>query len=162
PPGPPNCSAGGKPKGGVGVAEPKTKARPKLDRPRVYKVLLHNDDYTPMEFVVLILREVFNKSDADATAIMLHAHTHGFSVAGGGSRRARLGSDRRPAGLAGPRAAHLRRGRGSFGDRHSARAHAAADGAGARARRLVRAGHHPAGGFDDRASGADRLRAHPA
>ena len=67
---------------GVGVAEPKTKARPKLDRPRVYKVLLHNDDYTPMEFVVLILREVFNKSDADATAIMLHAHTHGFAVAG--------------------------------------------------------------------------------
>jgi ATP-dependent Clp protease adaptor protein ClpS len=68
--------------GGVGVAEPKAKARPKLDRPRVYKVLLHNDDYTPMEFVVLILREVFNKSEADSTAIMLHAHTHGFAVAG--------------------------------------------------------------------------------
>jgi ATP-dependent Clp protease adaptor protein ClpS len=67
---------------GVGVAEPKTKAKPKLDRPRVYKVLLHNDDYTPMEFVVLILREVFNKSEADSTAIMLHAHTHGFAVAG--------------------------------------------------------------------------------
>ncbi|MGZ6141951.1 MAG: ATP-dependent Clp protease adaptor ClpS [Myxococcales bacterium] len=68
--------------GDVGVAEPKTKARPKLERPRLFKVLLHNDDYTPMEFVVLILREVFNKSDADATAIMLHAHTHGFAVAG--------------------------------------------------------------------------------
>ena len=66
----------------VSVAEPKTRAKPRLDRPRVYKVLLHNDDYTPMEFVVLVLREVFNKSDADATAIMLHAHTHGMAVAG--------------------------------------------------------------------------------
>jgi ATP-dependent Clp protease adaptor protein ClpS len=68
--------------GDVSVAEPKAKAKPKLDRPRVYKVILHNDDYTPMAFVVLILREVFNKSDADATAIMLHAHTRGFAVAG--------------------------------------------------------------------------------
>jgi ATP-dependent Clp protease adaptor protein ClpS len=66
----------------VGVAEPKTKTKPKLERPRLYKVILHNDDYTPMEFVVLVLRQVFNKSDADAVAIMLHAHTHGFAVAG--------------------------------------------------------------------------------
>src|SRR5205814_9989160 len=66
-----------KQQGDVGVAEPRTKAKPKLDRPRLYKVLLHNDDVTPMEFVVLVLREVFAKSDADATAIMLHAHTHG-------------------------------------------------------------------------------------
>ena len=66
----------------VGTAEPKTKARPKLARPRVYKVLLHNDDYTPMEFVVLVLKQVFNKSDADAMSIMLHAHTRGFAVAG--------------------------------------------------------------------------------
>jgi ATP-dependent Clp protease adaptor protein ClpS len=68
--------------GDVGVAEPKAKSKPKLERPRLYKVLLHNDDYTPMEFVVLILKEIFNKSDADATAIMLHAHTHGMAVAG--------------------------------------------------------------------------------
>ncbi len=67
---------------GIGVAEPKTRTRPKLERPRLYKVLLHNDDFTPMEFVVLILKQVFNKSDADAVAIMLHAHTHGFAVAG--------------------------------------------------------------------------------
>ena len=68
--------------GDVGVAEPKTKPKQQLARPRVYKVLLHNDDYTPMEFVVLVLKEVFNKSDADAVSIMLHAHTHGFAVAG--------------------------------------------------------------------------------
>jgi len=67
---------------GVGLAEPKTKAKPKLERPRLYKVLLHNDDFTPMEFVVLVLRQVFNKSDADAVSIMLHAHTHGMAVAG--------------------------------------------------------------------------------
>ena len=66
----------------VGVAEPKAKARPKLARPRLFKVLLHNDDYTPMEFVVLVLRQVFNKSEADSMSIMLHAHTHGFAVAG--------------------------------------------------------------------------------
>ena len=71
-----------KPGSDVDVAEPKTKAKPKLARPRVYKVLLHNDDYTPMEFVVLVLRQVFNKSDADAVSIMLHAHTHGYAVAG--------------------------------------------------------------------------------
>ena len=71
-----------KKQGDVGVAEPKTRTKRKTARPRLYKVLLHNDDYTPMEFVVLVLREVFHKSDADATAIMLHAHTHGMAVAG--------------------------------------------------------------------------------
>ena len=67
---------------GVGVAEPKVKQKPKIERPKLYKVLLHNDNFTPMEFVVLILREVFAKSEADAMSIMLHAHTHGFAVAG--------------------------------------------------------------------------------
>ena len=71
-----------KPQGDVGLAEPKTKAKPKLDRPRLYKVLLHNDDYTPMEFVVLVLVQVFHKSESDAASIMLHAHTHGYAVAG--------------------------------------------------------------------------------
>src|SRR5207302_10704935 len=75
-------AAGTKKGGDVRVAEPKAKQKPKLARPRVYKVLLHNDDYTPMEFVVVVLKEVFNKSDADAVSIMLHAHTHGFAVAG--------------------------------------------------------------------------------
>ena len=68
--------------GDVSVAEPKAKAKPKLDRPRVYKVLLHNDDYTPMEFVVLVLVQLFHKSESDAASIMLHAHTHGMAVAG--------------------------------------------------------------------------------
>ena len=64
------------------VTKTRPKAKPKLEAPKRYKVLLHNDDYTPMEFVVLVLREVFAKSDADATSIMLHAHTHGMAVAG--------------------------------------------------------------------------------
>jgi ATP-dependent Clp protease adaptor protein ClpS len=67
---------------GVVTAEPKTKTKPKLERPKLYKVLLHNDDYTPMEFVVLVLVNVFHKSESDASSIMLHAHTHGYAVAG--------------------------------------------------------------------------------
>jgi ATP-dependent Clp protease adaptor protein ClpS len=51
-------------------------------RPPLYKVLLHNDDFTPMEFVVAILQQVFQKSESDAMAIMLHAHTTGMAVAG--------------------------------------------------------------------------------
>lgn len=68
--------------GDVSVAEPKAKQKPRLARPRSFKVILHNDDYTPMEFVVLVLQQVFNKSEPDAMSIMLHAHTHGFAVAG--------------------------------------------------------------------------------
>jgi len=71
-----------KEQGGTGFAEPKAKTKPKVERPKLYKVLLHNDNFTPMEFVVLVLREVFAKSEADAMSIMLHAHTHGFAVAG--------------------------------------------------------------------------------
>ncbi len=59
-----------------------TKTKPKLERPKLYRVLLHNDDYTPMEFVVAILRIVFHKSESDAQAIMLLAHTTGYAVAG--------------------------------------------------------------------------------
>jgi len=63
----------------TGVA---TRTRPKTKKPSNYKVLMLNDDYTPMEFVVLVLVNVFNKSESDATSIMLHAHTHGYAVAG--------------------------------------------------------------------------------
>jgi len=59
-----------------------TKTRPKTKKPRLYKVLLLNDDYTPMEFVVLVLEQVFSKSREDATAIMLHVHQKGVGLCG--------------------------------------------------------------------------------
>jgi len=64
----------------VVVVEPKQKV--KLSRPPLYKVLLHNDDFTPMEFVVSLLETVFQRSESEALAIMLHAHTTGMAVAG--------------------------------------------------------------------------------
>jgi len=52
------------------------------DEPAFYKVLLHNDDYTTMEFVVEVLRYVFYKSTAEATRIMLNVHRQGIGVCG--------------------------------------------------------------------------------
>jgi ATP-dependent Clp protease adaptor protein ClpS len=57
-------------------------ARPKLRRPPLYKVLLLNDDYTPMEFVVQVLETFFAMSREKATQIMLHVHTRGVGVCG--------------------------------------------------------------------------------
>src|SRR5688572_23085384 len=54
----------------------------KLKRPTLYKVLLHNDNYTTREFVVDVLRSVFHKSESDAVQIMLHVHCNGIGVAG--------------------------------------------------------------------------------
>jgi ATP-dependent Clp protease adaptor protein ClpS len=54
----------------------------KLKKPKMYKVLLHNDDYTTMEFVVHILQQVFHRSETDAVQIMLHVHRTGIGVAG--------------------------------------------------------------------------------
>jgi ATP-dependent Clp protease adaptor protein ClpS len=54
----------------------------KLARPRLYKVLLHNDDYTTMEFVVALLMHVFHHSEPSAQTIMLHIHKSGIGVAG--------------------------------------------------------------------------------
>ena len=57
-------------------------AKPKLKRPPLYKVMLINDDFTPMDFVVDILRKFFQMSDEKATQIMLHVHTRGVGVCG--------------------------------------------------------------------------------
>jgi len=57
-------------------------ARPKLKRPPMYKVLLLNDDYTPMEFVVHILQGIFSMTEEKATQIMMHVHTRGVGVCG--------------------------------------------------------------------------------
>ena len=59
-----------------------TKTRAKTKKPSMYKVLLLNDDYTPMEFVVQILKHIFRKSHDEATAIMLHVHQKGIGVCG--------------------------------------------------------------------------------
>ncbi|MDX1653810.1 MAG: ATP-dependent Clp protease adapter ClpS [Candidatus Competibacteraceae bacterium] len=58
------------------------KARPKLKRPRMYKVVLLNDDYTPMEFVVEVLECFFAMDREKATQVMLHVHTRGKGVCG--------------------------------------------------------------------------------
>jgi len=65
--------------GKTGVA---TKTRPKTMRPSLYRVLLLNDDYTPMEFVVLVLERYFQKGPEEATQIMLHVHNHGVGECG--------------------------------------------------------------------------------
>ena len=59
-----------------------TKTAPKTKRPSLYKVLLLNDDYTPQEFVVWLLEEVFHKSREEATVVMLHVHNHGVGICG--------------------------------------------------------------------------------
>ncbi len=58
------------------------KTRPKTDQPKLYKVILHNDDYTTMEFVIAILESVFAKSPSEAYRIMMHVHTQGAGIAG--------------------------------------------------------------------------------
>ncbi|MDZ5647944.1 ATP-dependent Clp protease adapter ClpS [Nitrospirillum sp. BR 11828] len=58
------------------------KAKPKTKKPYMYKVLMLNDDYTPMEFVVHILERFFSKNREEATRIMLHVHRRGVGVCG--------------------------------------------------------------------------------
>lgn len=67
----------GGPQTGIAV-----KTRPKTKKPAMYKVLLLNDDYTPMEFVVLVLQQFFNKTEEEATRIMLHVHKRGVGLCG--------------------------------------------------------------------------------
>jgi ATP-dependent Clp protease adaptor protein ClpS len=64
---------------GTGVL---TETKKKVEKPPLFKVLLHNDDYTTMEFVVYILKSVFHKSEPDAVRIMLAVHEQGVGVAG--------------------------------------------------------------------------------
>jgi ATP-dependent Clp protease adaptor protein ClpS len=59
-----------------------TKTRPKTKKPSLYKVLLLNDDYTPMEFVVHVLERFFNKGHEEAHRIMLHVHQKGVGICG--------------------------------------------------------------------------------
>jgi ATP-dependent Clp protease adaptor protein ClpS len=68
---------GGRP--GVGLA---TRTRPKTKKPSQYKVLLLNDDYTPMEFVVHVLKAFFQMDTEQATRVMLHVHQKGVGVCG--------------------------------------------------------------------------------
>jgi ATP-dependent Clp protease adaptor protein ClpS len=63
----------------LGIA---TKTRAKTKKPSPYKVLILNDDYTPMEFVVLVLKRFFNMDIDEATRVMLHVHQKGVGVCG--------------------------------------------------------------------------------
>jgi ATP-dependent Clp protease adaptor protein ClpS len=64
------------------VTERRVKEQTRTKKPPLYKCILLNDDYTPMEFVVEILKQIFHKAHAEATRIMLHVHQNGMGVAG--------------------------------------------------------------------------------
>ncbi|UGV27907.1 ATP-dependent Clp protease adapter ClpS [Rhodopseudomonas boonkerdii] len=62
------------------VVQPQTKAKPKVERPKLYKVILVNDDYTPREFVVRVLKAEFRMAEEQAAKVMLTAHQRGVCV----------------------------------------------------------------------------------
>jgi ATP-dependent Clp protease adaptor protein ClpS len=62
------------------VLAPRVKTTPKVEKPKLYKVLLFNDDYTPREFVVMVLKYVFRADSSSADSIMLTAHMKGSCV----------------------------------------------------------------------------------
>ncbi len=59
-----------------------TESETRLEKPPLYKVVLHNDDFTTMEFVIYVLRSVFHKNDAEAFVIMMKVHEEGIGIAG--------------------------------------------------------------------------------
>ena len=59
-----------------------TESETRLEKPPLFKVVLHNDDFTTMEFVVFVLRTVFHRPDAEAFEIMFKVHTEGIGIAG--------------------------------------------------------------------------------
>lgn len=60
--------------------KPRTKVRPKLARPKLYKVILLNDDFTPRDFVVMVLKAEFSMSEDQALRVMITAHRRGVCV----------------------------------------------------------------------------------
>ena len=75
-------NGGGKPDSHKGGTQAILERKPKVEKPRKYRVLLHNDDYTTMEFVVWVLQEVFHVTSGAATHLMLTIHRKGVGVAG--------------------------------------------------------------------------------
>lgn len=74
---------GGGSQGGFGSeGETSVQTVPRIETPKMYKVILLNDDYTPMDFVVLILRRFFGKTEDQATQVMMDVHKKGAGVAG--------------------------------------------------------------------------------
>lgn len=68
--------------GGIGNTGTATKTRTKTKKPSMYKVLMLNDDYTPMEFVVMVIEQFFSKSHDEAIQVMLHVHQKGVGICG--------------------------------------------------------------------------------
>ena len=73
---------GDKKAGNIPSTDVIVKPRPKTKTPSMYKVLMLNDDYTPMEFVVHVLERFFSKNQEDATTVMLHVHRRGVGICG--------------------------------------------------------------------------------
>ncbi|MGE0453942.1 MAG: ATP-dependent Clp protease adapter ClpS [Vicinamibacteria bacterium] len=65
-----------------GQGELLEKTRPRVKPPQLYRVLLHNDDYTTMQFVIEVLESIFQKSPAEAFRVMMHVHTQGQGICG--------------------------------------------------------------------------------
>lgn len=72
----------GMPQNSVVNPEINTRIRDKVKEPPLYKVLLHNDDYTTMDFVVMVLEQIFHKNPSEATHIMLMVHKQGVGICG--------------------------------------------------------------------------------